>query len=69
MDKPMFQVVDGTEQYRVIDLTTGAESFYTDKVDAYKMAAFIAHVRGHKYQIEDRVLNWYSIGGQNGRAA
>lgn len=64
-----FTVVDGTEQYKVIDLTTGRESFFTEKMDAYKMVSFIANVRGHQYQIEDRRLNWYSVGGPTGRAA
>jgi len=50
----MFQVVDGTEKYKVIDLVTGGESFFDEKIQAYRMMSFLINVWGHNYRLEVR---------------
>ena len=50
--EPMFQVVDGTEKYKVIDLVTGGESFFDEKIQAYRMCAFLINVWRHNYRLE-----------------
>ena len=52
--EPMFQVVDGTEKYKVIDLVTGGESYFDEKIQAYRMCAFLINVWGHNYRLEVR---------------
>lgn len=53
MCKPMLSIVEGTEKYRVVDLTTGAESFTNDKLEAYRYAGlFISW--GHPVKLEER---------------
>ena len=52
--EPMFQVVDGTEKYKVIDLVTGGESYHDEKIQAYRMCAFLVNVWGHNYRLEVR---------------
>jgi len=47
--EPMFQVVDGTEKYKVIDLVTGGESYHEEKIQA-----FLINVWGHNYRLEVR---------------
>lgn len=49
-----FFVIDGTEKYKVIDLVTGGESHYDDKLDAYKMCHIIRNVLQHNYRLEVR---------------
>ena len=49
---PAFQVVDGTEKYKVIDLVTGGESYFDEKIQAYRMCAFLINVWGHNYRLE-----------------
>ena len=51
---PAFQVVDGTEKYKVIDLVTGGESCHEEKIQAYRMCAFLINVWGHNYRLEVR---------------
>jgi len=46
---PAFQVVDGTEKYKVIDLVTGGESYFDEKIQA-----FLINVWGHNYRLEVR---------------
>ena len=46
---PAFQIVDGTEKYKVIDLVTGGESFHEEKIQA-----FLINVWGHNYRLEVR---------------
>jgi len=53
-ERPMFQVIDGTEKYKVIDLATGGESFFTEKLDAYKMCHILVNVLHHNYRLEVR---------------
>jgi hypothetical protein len=50
----MFQEISGDEPYKVVDLVSGGESFFTDKKDAYKMAFIIKTRLGHNYRIEFR---------------
>ena len=52
--EPMFQVVDGTEKYKVIDLVTGGESYFDEKIQAYRMMSFLINVWGHNYRLEVR---------------
>lgn len=53
MKKITFTIVEGTEKYRVLDLTTGGESFTDDKLEAYRYAGlFISW--GHPVRIECR---------------
>jgi hypothetical protein len=52
--QPMFQIIDGSEKYKVIDLVTGGETFFTEKVHAYRMMAFIADRLQHNYRLEVR---------------
>ena len=47
-----FQIVDGTEKYKVIDLVTGGESYFDEKIQAYRMCAFLINVWGHNYRLE-----------------
>ena len=47
--EPMFQVVDGTEKYKVIDLVTVGESYHEEKIQA-----FLINVWGHNYRLEVR---------------
>ena len=49
---PAFQIVDGTEKYKVIDLVTGGESYFDEKIQAYRMCAFLINVWGHNYRLE-----------------
>ena len=51
---PAFQVVDGTEKYKVIDLVTGGESFFDEKIQAYRMMSFLINVWRHNYRLEVR---------------
>jgi len=51
---PAFQVVDGTEKYKVIDLVTGGESYFDEKIQAYRMMSFLINVWGHNYRLEVR---------------
>ena len=52
--EPMFQVVDGTEKYKVIDLVTGGESYFDEKIQAYRMMSFLINVWRHNYRLEVR---------------
>ena len=52
--EPMFQIVDGTEKYKVIDLVTGGETFHEEKIQAYRMMSFIINVLRHNYRLEVR---------------
>ena len=45
--EPMF-----TEKYKVIDLVTGGESFHEEKIQAYRMCAFLINVWKHNYRLE-----------------
>ena len=49
---PAFQVVDGTEKYKVVDLVTGGESYFDEKIQAYRMMSFLINVWGHNYRLE-----------------
>jgi len=51
---PMFQVVTGDERFKVVDLVTGGESFFDEKIQAYRMCSFIVNVLHHNYRLEDR---------------
>ena len=51
---PAFQVVDGTEKYKVIDLVTGGESYFDEKIQAYRMMSFLINVWRHNYRLEVR---------------
>lgn len=53
-NKPMFQIIDGTERYKVTDLYTKGEAFFDNKLDAYKHAHILVNVLKHTYLIEDR---------------
>lgn len=46
-----FQIIDGSEPYRVLDLTNNGECFFSDKVEAYKHMA-ILHQLGRNYRLE-----------------
>ena len=48
-----FTVIDGTEKYKVVDLSTGGESFFDDKIEAYKYMAVLVRL-GHSYRLEVR---------------
>lgn len=50
----MFRIIDGTERYKVTDLMTKGESFFDEKLDAYKHASILVNVLKHTYLIEDR---------------
>lgn len=53
--KPVrFFVVTGQEKYKVVDLETGGESFFDDKIEAYKMAWVLLNTLGHNYRLEVR---------------
>jgi hypothetical protein len=52
--QPMFQIIDGTEKYKVIDLVTGGESFHDEKLDAYRMCHVLVNVLHHNYRLEVR---------------
>ena len=52
--EPMFQVTDGTEKYKVIDLVTGGESYHEEKIQAYRMMSFLINVWRHNYRLEVR---------------
>jgi len=52
--QPMFQIIDGNEPYKVTDLVTGGESFFTEKIHAYRMMAFIQDRLNHNYRLEVR---------------
>ena len=43
-----------TEKYKVIDLVTGGESYHEEKIQAYRMCAFLVNVWGHNYRLEVR---------------
>lgn len=47
-----FTIIDGTEKYKVVDLDTGGEAYFHEKLDAYKFMAWIANVLGHNYRLE-----------------
>ena len=47
------RVVTGQEKYRVVDLTTGGEQFFDEKLDAYKHAAILVRL-GRNYRLEVR---------------
>ena len=49
---PAFQVVGGTEKYKVVDLVTGGESYFDEKIQAYRMMSFLINVWGHNYRLE-----------------
>ena len=51
---PAFQVVTGQEKYKVIDLVTGGESYFDEKIQAYRMASFLINVWSHSYRLEVR---------------
>ena len=51
---PAFQIVDGTEKYKVVDLVTGGESFFDEKIQAYRMMSFLINVLRHNYRLEVR---------------
>ena len=51
---PAFQVVDGMEKYKVIDLVTGGESYFDEKIQAYRMMSFLINVWRHNYRLEVR---------------
>jgi len=53
-DRPMFQVITGKEKYKVVDLVTGGESYHEEKIQAYRMCAFLINVWGHNYRLEVR---------------
>jgi hypothetical protein len=52
--QPSFQVVDGSEKYKVVDLVTGGESFFDEKIHAYRMMSFLINVLRHNYRLEVR---------------
>ena len=51
---PAFQIVDGTEKYKVVDLVTGGESYFDEKIQAYRMMSFLINVWRHNYRLEVR---------------
>ena len=51
---PAFQVVDGTEKYKVVDLVTGGEAYFDEKIQAYRMCSFLINVWRHNYRLEVR---------------
>ena len=51
---PMFQVVSGSEKYKVVDLVTGGESYFDEKIHAYRMMSFLINVLRHNYRLEVR---------------
>lgn len=63
IDTPPLAVITGDERFKVTDLSSDTQSFFDNQHDAYKTAIFIANVKGHRYQIEDRKEHWYSVGG------
>lgn len=48
----MFTIVTGNEKYKVVDLDTGGETYFDEKLDAYKFMAYIVNVLGHHYRLE-----------------
>lgn len=54
MNTALFTVIDGTEKYKVVDLETGGVSYFTDKIEAYKMAWILLSMLGHNYRMEIR---------------
>jgi len=53
-DRPMFQVITGKEKYKVVDLVTGGESYFDEKIQAYRMMSFLINVWRHNYRLEVR---------------
>jgi len=49
-----FFVITGEERYKVVDLDTGGESHYDDKLEAYRMCHIIRNVLQHNYRLEVR---------------
>jgi hypothetical protein len=49
-----FTVITGKEKYKVVDLDTGGEAFFDEKLDAYKHMAIVANVLRHNYRLEVR---------------
>lgn len=54
MSEYTFTIITGNEKYKVVDLVTGGECYFDNKVDAYKHAAIIVNVLGHNFRIEVR---------------
>ena len=52
--KPMFTIITGNEKYKVIDLDTGGEAFFDEKIEAYKYMAIIQNILEHYYRLEVR---------------
>lgn len=48
-----FTIVEGSEKYRILNLTTGGESFTDDKLEAYKYAGLFM-IWGDGVRIEER---------------
>lgn len=53
MTKITLSLVEGSERYRIIDLTTGSDSYATDKLEAYRWAGFFISL-GHPVRLEER---------------
>jgi hypothetical protein len=49
----MFTIITGKEKYKVIDLSNGGESFFDDKLEAYKFMAILVRL-GRHYRLEVR---------------